>query len=63
MCQLPSIHYQIQLPSLQHPPIDMPIPMFWSMENYTTYPSTQHGSVPTWNTGRPQMSALSLYSS
>jgi len=63
MCQLPSIHQQMQLPSLQHPPIDMAIPMFWSMENHTTYPSTHHGSVPTWNTARSQRSALSLYPS
>ena len=62
-CQLPSIHHQMQLPSLEHPLIDMAIPMFWSMENYTSYPSTKDGSVPSWNTGRSQRSALSLYSS
>ena len=62
-CQLPSIHHQLQLPSLQHPPLDISIPLFWSMEHYTTYPSSKKGHVPTWNTGRSQRSALSLYSS
>ena len=62
-CHLPSIHHQLHLPSLQHPPLDIAIPLFWSMEHYTTYPSSTNGNVPTWNTGRSQRSALSVYSS
>ena len=60
---LPSIHDQLQLPSLPHPPVDLAIPMFWSMIHHTTYPSTRsHGPAPSWNTARSQRSALSLYS-
>ena len=62
-CQLPTIHQQLQLPSLQHPPLDISVPMFWSMEHHTTFPTSSKGTVPTWNTARSQRSALSLYSS
>ena len=32
---LPSIHQQLQLPILSHPPLDFSIPLFWSMEHVT----------------------------
>ena len=61
--QLPSLHVQLGLPTLSHPPLDVSIPLFWSMEHYTSCPSTRsHGAAPSWNTGRAQRSALSLYS-
>ena len=61
---LPSIHQQLDLPKLKHPPLDISIPLFWSMEHYTTAPSKRsRGHAPTWNTGRVQRSAISLYSS
>lgn len=61
---LPSIHQQLQLPILSHPPLDFSIPLFWSMEHYTTTPSRRsRETTPTWNTGRVQRSAISLYSS
>lgn len=60
--RLPTIHQQMQLPSLQHPPKDISIPIFWSMEHYTTFPSSKREAPPTWNTGRSQRSALSVYS-
>ena len=60
---LPTINQQLQLPLLQHPPLDISIPLFWSMEHYTTFPSSSKGHVPTWNTGRSQRLALSFYSS
>ena len=60
---LPSIHDQLQLPSLSHPPLDLTVPIFWSMEHHTPHPSTRsHGPAPYWNTARAQRSALSLYS-
>ena len=61
-CRLPTIHQQMQLPSLLHPPQDITIPMFWSMIHYTTFPSSSKGQAPTWNSGRSQRSALSVYS-
>ena len=60
---LPSLHQQLHLPSLHHPPLDVSITIFWSMVHYTTYPSSRsRGIAPTWNTGRSQRSSLSLYS-
>ena len=51
------------LPLLSHPPLDVSIPLFWSMEHYTSCPSTRsHGASPSWNTARAQRSALSVYS-
>ena len=59
---LPSLHNQLQLPFLSHPPLDVSIPIFWSMEHHTTYPSSRsHGPAPSWNTARAQRSVLSLY--
>ena len=61
--QLPSLHVQMGLPQLSHPPLDISIPLFWSMEHYTSCPSTRStGASPSWNTGRAQRSALSVYS-
>ena len=61
---LPSIHDQLQLPRLRHPPVDLTIPLSWSMEHYTTFPSRHsEGKAPKWNTARTQRSAVSLYSS
>ena len=61
---LTSIHDQLQLPLVQHPPIDLSVPLFWSMEHYTTFPSRHSDrKAPKWNTGRAQRSAISLYSS
>ena len=62
--QLPSIQHQLQSPPLLHPPIDISIPLFWSMEHYTSTPSIRsQDTTPSWNTGRAQRSALSLFSS
>ena len=61
---LPTLHDQLRLPSLRHPPLDISIPLFWSMEHYTTFPSNKSkGIAPSWNSGRAQRSAVSLYSS
>ena len=60
---LPSVHHQLHLPSLPHPPLNISIPLFWSMEHHTSTPSSRsQGLTPTWNTSRAQRSALSLYS-
>lgn len=60
---LPPLHTQLDLPSLSHPPIDISIPLFWSMIHYTSTPSSRSQNMtPTWNTGRAQRSALSVYS-
>ena len=60
---LPPLHTQMGLPLLSHPPLDVSIPLFWSMEHYTSCPSTRsHGASPSWNTARAQRSALSVYS-
>ena len=60
---LPPIHRQLDLSPLKHPPLDIAIPLFWSMEHYTTAPSTRsRGFAPSWNSGRVQRSAISLYS-
>ncbi len=60
---LPTIHDQLQLPSLPHPPVDLAIPMFWSMIHHSTFPSSRsRGHAPYWDTVRSQRSAISLYS-
>ena len=59
---LPPLHNQLHLPSLSHPPLNVAIPIFWSMEHHTTYPSARsQGAAPSWNSARAQRSALSLY--
>jgi len=61
---LPSIHQQLSLPILEHPPLDISIPLFWSMEHYTTVPSQRsREEAPSWNAARVQRSAISLYTS
>ena len=60
---LPSLHDQLQLPSLIHPPLDISIPLFWSMKNHTTCSSSRsQGPAPSWNTAPAQRSVLSLHS-
>jgi len=60
---LPTVHDQLQLPTLSHPPLNLAIPSFWSMEHHTTVPSSRsQGYAPSWNTARNQRSAQSLYS-
>ena len=45
---LPPIHRQLDLSPLKHPPLDIAIPLFWSMEHYTTAPSTRsRGFAPS----------------
>ena len=60
---LPSVHHQLHLPSLPHPPLNISIPLFWCMESHTSTPSSRsQGATPSWNTSRIHRSALSLYS-
>ena len=59
---IPSLHQQLHLPALDHPPLDVSITIFWSMIHHTTFPSSRsHGAAPSWNTARSQRSTLSLY--
>ena len=60
---LPSLHHQLHLPSLKHPPLDVSITIFWDMIHHTTFPSSRNQSAAaTWNTARSRRSTLSLFS-
>ena len=59
---LPTLQQQLHLPTLNHPPLDVSITIYWSMIHHTTFPSSHsRGFAPTWNTARSQRSSLSLY--
>ena len=59
---LPSIHQQLMLPVIQHPPKNLAITMFWSIALRTAIPSDRMQSNPiSWNTARNQRSAISFY--
>ena len=59
---LPSIHKQLMLPIIQHPPKNLAITMFWSIALRTAIPSGHMQSNPiSWNTARNQRSAISFY--
>ena len=60
---LPCTQQQLRILPLPHPPLNISIPLFWSMEYHTsTTSSHSQGLTPSWNTSRTQRSALSLYS-
>ena len=56
---LHSILEQLHQPTLKHHPLDASIPLFWSMEHYSSFPSLKaKQSTPAWNTARKQRSAI-----
>ena len=45
---LPPIHTQLAIPSLPHPPLDISIPIYWSMIHYTSTPVDRDGYIQRW---------------